>query len=72
MLRFKWKMNELKDGVKYKKCSKCNIVFTCNDSETSCWCNNYELTREQLSFLRENYDNCLCEQCIEKISREAN
>jgi len=57
-------MNELKSEIKHKKCSKCNAEFTCNDSGNSCWCNNHELTKEQLVALKENYDNCLCEQCI--------
>ena len=62
-------MSELKQGVKYKKCSKCNSEFTCNDSVVSCWCNNHQLSKEQLEFLKSNYDNCLCEPCIKDFSK---
>ncbi len=64
-------MQELKSGVKHKKCSKCNAEFTCNDSGNSCWCNNYKLTQDQLNFLNKNYDNCLCEACILSVLKGA-
>ncbi|MGB0882956.1 MAG: cysteine-rich CWC family protein [Vicingaceae bacterium] len=63
-------MNALKSGVKHKKCSKCNADFTCNDSGDSCWCNNHKLTKEQLMFLKDNYENCLCEDCIVLVVKE--
>ena len=59
-------MNDLKPGIKHKNYSKCNKAFTCNDSGDSCWCNDYQLTKEQLAFLKENYDNCLCVSCLKK------
>ncbi len=68
MLPFRWKMKELKPGIKHKNCSKCNAEFTCNDSGTnSCWCDNYKLSEEQLASLKENYANCLCEKCLKQI-----
>ena len=72
MWPFKWKMSELKSAIKHKNCSKCNAEFTCNDSGLdSCWCNKHQLSEKQLSFLKENYDNCLCEPCLKGFS-EAN
>jgi len=53
--------------VKYKKCAKCGVDFTCNDAGNSCWCNQYQLTEQQLKALRENYNNCLCESCIATV-----
>ena len=61
-------MNVLKEGVKSKKCAKCNAEFSCNDSGNSCWCNHHQLTQKQLDFLKENYNNCLCESCITEFS----
>jgi len=53
--------------IKTKNCSNCGAVFSCNDNGNSCWCNNHNLTAEQLNYLRNNYDNCLCETCIKNI-----
>ena len=47
-----------------KKCSKCGKTFGCQNLERGCWCENYQLTQEQLVYLKENFDNCLCEECI--------
>lgn len=45
------------------KCSKCGSDFTCKP-QGDCWCNNYELTTEQLTVLKENYTDCLCKECL--------
>jgi hypothetical protein len=57
-------MDEIKNNIKDKKCAKCNVGFSCSASGNSCWCNNHQLSEEQLNFLKNNYDNCLCESCI--------
>ncbi|MGB0887168.1 MAG: cysteine-rich CWC family protein [Vicingaceae bacterium] len=62
----------MKKQIKHKKCSKCGAAFTCNDSGNLCWCNNHQLTQEQLDFLKDNYDNCLCESCLQTFSNIKN
>lgn len=68
MLPFRWKMSDLKPGIKRKRCAKCNTEFTCSDSGNSCWCNQHKLSTEQLDYLKENYNNCLCENCLRRFS----
>ncbi|MCL4327736.1 MAG: cysteine-rich CWC family protein [Candidatus Thermoplasmatota archaeon] len=34
----------------------------------NCWCNSYDISRENLNFLAQKYDNCLCPDCLEKYS----
>ncbi|MGE0562246.1 MAG: cysteine-rich CWC family protein [Flavobacteriales bacterium] len=55
---------ENKNKITEKKCSKCGELFGCQNLERGCWCENHQLTTEQLTYLKENYDNCLCENCI--------
>ncbi|MCB0380781.1 MAG: cysteine-rich CWC family protein [Flavobacteriales bacterium] len=50
--------------ITQKICSKCKEPFGCQNLERGCWCENHQLTAEQLTYLKENYDNCLCEKCI--------
>lgn len=47
-----------------KKCSKCDKPFGCQNLERGCWCENHQLTQEQLAYLKEHFDNCLCEECL--------
>jgi len=35
-----------------KKCAKCGAAFTCKSVDGSCWCMNYQLTKEQLDYLK--------------------
>ena len=51
-----------------KSCSKCGAEFTCKSLSGGCWCNNYQLTVEQLDVIKKSYDNCLCEKCIASIT----
>lgn len=50
------------------KCSKCGAEFTCKP-QGDCWCNNYQLTTEQLTVSKENYTDCLCEKCLSEMSK---
>jgi len=52
-----------------EKCSKCKVEFTCKSLEGNCWCNNYQLSSKQLTFLKENFDNCLCEKCLVQFAQ---
>lgn len=48
------------------KCSKCGKEFTCKP-QGECWCGSYELSKNQLKELKENYEDCLCEECLSSI-----
>ncbi len=52
-----------------KSCSRCEVNFECS-SDYGCWCNDVSLTAEQLSWIKENYDNCLCPSCLRIVSQE--
>ncbi len=67
MLPFKWNVKD--NTAPNNKCSKCGAVFTCKSLEVKCWCNNYQLTTEQIADLKKNYDNCLCEKCLSEIAK---
>ncbi len=51
------------------KCSKCGKTFTCKP-QGGCWCNNYQLSANQLKELKENYADCLCEDCIISLAKK--
>jgi hypothetical protein len=53
-----------------KKCSKCEIVFTCQHETGGCWCEQFNLSKEMLDHLKEHYENCLCPECLLKFSQE--
>ncbi len=47
-------------------CPKCGESFTCTHNK-SCWCTNYTLTNEAITYLKEHYKGCLCKKCLEEI-----
>jgi hypothetical protein len=55
-----------------KKCPKCQATFTCCNETSGCWCETIRLEKETLLHLRENYNNCLCKDCLEKFAGEGN
>ena len=50
-----------------KKCSKCEMPFNCQNESRGCWCENLQLSSQQLAHLKENYDNCLCPKCLKEF-----
>ena len=55
-----------------KKCSKCGASFTCCNETKGCWCENYSLDERVLKELKENFENCLCEKCLQEYSLSYN
>jgi hypothetical protein len=44
--------------------------FECrNDDVLNCECVSIPLSAETLSFLRNNYDDCLCSHCLQEIEK---
>ncbi|MCB9016920.1 MAG: cysteine-rich CWC family protein [Lentimicrobiaceae bacterium] len=47
-----------------KICPRCGLPFECEHS-ASCWCNAYTLSPANTEKLRNEFDNCLCPQCLQ-------
>lgn len=47
-------------------CESCGEEFSCGARIGECWCFAVELKAETLTELREDFKNCLCENCLEK------
>lgn len=53
-----------------KTCSKCKAPFNCQNETRGCWCENLTLGAETLALLRQQFDNCLCPDCLKSYSSE--
>ncbi len=51
-------------------CESCGKEFSCGANVGKCWCFEIELKAETLMELREDFQKCLCRDCLEKISKE--
>ncbi|MBA3631287.1 MAG: cysteine-rich CWC family protein [Acidobacteria bacterium] len=49
-------------------CESCGKEFSCGAKVGKCWCFEVELKNEALAQLRENFKNCLCENCLENLA----
>ena len=49
-----------------KKCPRCNKEFECKHSAT-CWCSKYSISDNVRLFLKDNFSDCLCEDCLKEI-----
>lgn len=49
-----------------KKCPRCNKEFECKHS-ADCWCSKYTLTYKLIECLKNNYNDCLCEDCLRSL-----
>jgi hypothetical protein len=48
-------------------CESCGAEFTCNAGQETCWCFDVKAAPENLTALKENFNNCLCRDCLEKM-----
>lgn len=49
-----------------KLCSKCNRSFPCHsETDGRCWCMDYRISPNILTGLRDQFDNCLCPECLD-------
>ncbi len=51
-------------------CESCGAEFTCNAGQEHCWCSEVNVSPENLTALKENFNNCLCRECLEKLRAE--
>ncbi|MBC8283054.1 MAG: cysteine-rich CWC family protein [Nitrospinae bacterium] len=53
-----------------KACSRCGVLFECeNDSPKPCQCDAVPLSKEQLDYIKENFENCLCLDCLQHLNK---
>lgn len=51
-----------------KVCPRCGNFFSClHDSIPECQCMFVSLDKKQLTYIAENYSDCLCHACLEEI-----
>jgi hypothetical protein len=49
-------------------CESCGSEFSCGASLKGCWCSEINLSDETRTELRGLYRDCLCRDCLEKVS----
>jgi membrane protease subunit (stomatin/prohibitin family) len=50
-----------------KTCPRCGKTFECVHS-VDCWCVKVKLTDTTKAYLKANYSDCLCKECLEEIN----
>jgi len=53
------------------RCEACGAEFSCGASLRGCWCSEIELSEETRAELKSKYRDCLCHECLEKLSASA-
>ncbi len=49
-------------------CESCGAEFSCGAKIGKCWCFEVELNAETSTELREDFKNCLCQDCLEQLA----
>ncbi|MBA2495036.1 MAG: cysteine-rich CWC family protein [Acidobacteria bacterium] len=49
-------------------CESCGKEFSCGAKIGKCWCFEVDLKTETSAQLRENFKNCLCQNCLENLA----
>ena len=62
-------INAIVSGGRDLKCESCGKDFVCGMSLKGCWCAEIKLDDETRSALRSKYQECLCRECLENLSR---
>ena len=64
------KLTEKRDQVIV--CESCGKEFSCGVNVGKCWCFEIDLSQEKLAELRENFNGCLCKDCLDKENQPQN
>ena len=52
-------------------CERCSATFECKaNSFTKCQCSTVQLTLNEVQYVSEIYDGCLCAKCLLEIQQE--
>jgi hypothetical protein len=49
-------------------CEACGGPFICGAKLSGCWCAEIQLSDETRAELKARYNNCLCRECLERLS----
>jgi hypothetical protein len=49
-------------------CEACGKVFVCGAESNDCWCFAIAISPENLAQLKEQFQRCLCRDCLQNIS----
>ncbi|WP_370467973.1 cysteine-rich CWC family protein [Nitrospira sp. KM1] len=52
-------------GSIVKVCEVCGGTFECG--QYCCWCGQLAVTTEQMDWIEQAFDDCLCPSCLRKI-----
>ena len=63
------KEQEKKTLTDQKVCPNCGNEFLCSSSG-KCWCFEVYVSPERLKFIQDNFDSCLCPECLKTFSKE--
>lgn len=56
-----------------KICPRCSTSFSCREDRTDlCQCTRTYVVPGVRDYVKENYDNCLCPQCLKETSQNFN
>lgn len=51
-----------------KICPRCKTLFECqHDNLSDCHCGTVTLDKQQLAYIGNHYNNCLCNSCLQEI-----
>lgn len=53
-------------------CESCGNSFECGAKVGKCWCFEVEVSVEKLDELREEFESCLCQECLIEKNRNVN
>jgi len=54
-----------------KTCESCGKDFSCGANVAECWCFGVDLNKETLAKLQEDFESCLCRDCLVKTMNKA-
>ncbi len=57
-------------NITEKICPSCNQTFTCNTEDiTQCQCFSVVLTTSAKEIIAQQFNNCICKECLIKINQ---
>ena len=57
-------LEKTENSLVTKTCESCGKDFSCGANAGKCWCFDVELKAQTVAELREDFKNCLCEDCL--------
>ena len=51
-----------------KRCGNCFVSFPCNPE--ACWCSQIKLDGSHLTWIGQQFQDCLCLECLTKLSQK--